>query len=122
MRFRNNLLLPLGMVLLLLSACLHDSDLSQAPVVTYSNDIRRIMSGNCTFPACHGGGGGEAGGLTTYEELRGAVSPGKPRKSKLYRVITGRAAEKMPPSGYPDVTPADIRLIYLWIEQGAPNN
>jgi hypothetical protein len=103
-------------------ACRRDPDLTGIPEVSYNNDIKRIMSGNCAFPGCHDGGGGEAGGLVTYEEVMGQVKAGEARKSELYRIVTGRSFTKMPPSGYPDVSKEDIRLIYLWIEQGAKNN
>lgn len=116
---KKQLLLLLIIIGIGASSCIHDSDIAGAPVITYSGDIQRILSANCNFPSCHGG---SEMGLTTYDQVLGTVEPGNPRRSELYRVITGRATEKMPPSGYPDVSNADIRLIYLWIEQGAKNN
>jgi hypothetical protein len=104
-----------------IGACSREPDLTGVPEVTYSNDIKRILNGNCNFPACHGVGGGE-GGLNTYEEVMGQVMPGDARGSYLYRLVTEKTAVKMPPSGYPRVSQEDIRLIYLWIEQGAKNN
>jgi hypothetical protein len=116
---KKQLLLLLIIVSMGASSCIHESDLAGAPVITYSGDTQRILSANCNFPSCHGG---SEVGLTTYNEVMDWVEPGKPRNSELYRLITGRAAEKMPPSGYPEVSNADLRLIYLWIEQGAKNN
>ena len=103
-------------------SCQHEPDLSGAPDVSFQNDIRRILSGNCSFAGCHDGTGGEPGGLITYEEVMGQVEAGNAHKSKIYRVITGRSTEEMPPSGYPELNKDDIRLIYIWIEQGAKNN
>lgn len=113
----------LGLLLLLLVAavsCRRDPDLTGVAEVSYQNDIRRIMSGNCAFPDCHGGEQGPS--LNTYEGVSGEVKPGDARKSELYRIVTGRSFTVMPPSGYPDMSAEDIKLLYTWIQQGAKNN
>ena len=110
------LVILLGMTI----SCRRDPDLTGVPDVTYQNDIRRIMSGNCAFPDCHGGG--QSPDLASYEGVSGQVKAGDARKSELYRIVTGRSSTVMPPSGYPDVSAADVKLIYIWIQQGAKNN
>jgi uncharacterized membrane protein len=52
----------------------------------------------------------------------GGVKAGNAHRSKLYRVITNRSFQTMPPSGYSEVSAEDIKLLYIWIEQGAKNN
>ena len=116
----NRIYVILLLLLFAAGACRREPDVSGIPEVTYQNDISRIMSGNCAFPDCHGGG--ESPALNTYEGVSGTVEPGDARKSELYRVITGRSSTIMPPSGYPDVSEADVKLIYIWIQQGAKNN
>jgi hypothetical protein len=104
--------------------CSTNPDLTGVPEVSYNNDVKRIMSANCNFEGCHGGGGHNKGSLETYEGVMsfGGVKAGDAHGSKLYRLITGRSGPKMPPSGYNEVSNADIKTLYIWIEQGAKNN
>ena len=102
-------------------SCQHDPHLEGVAEVSFQNDIRRILNGNCTFSGCHDGHSGETG-LTTYEEVMSHVKAGNARGSKIYKAVTNRTFNEMPPSGYPKLSSADIRLLYLWIEQGAKNN
>ena len=114
-------LLLIFLVITTIPSCIRETDLTGVPEVTFSGDVKRVISANCSFPDCHGIGGDEIG-LNTYEEVKSQVEPGNARQSLLYRTVTGRTAEEMPPSGYPDLSTQDIRLIYIWIEQGAKNN
>ncbi len=52
------------------------------------------------------------------------VIPGNPDDSYLIRKLEGRdiTGVRMPQSGPPYLTPAQIRVIRRWIEIGAPNN
>ena len=51
----------------------------------------------------------------------GAVVPGKPIESELYRrLLTNDLAKRMP-LGQPKLPPAAIRTIKDWIQAGAPN-
>ena len=124
---RYNKIVPVFIVLVILIAtagCSTKPDLTGVPEVSYTNDIKRIMSANCNFEGCHGGGGHHEGALDTYEGVMsfGEINAGDAHASKLYRLITGRSGPKMPPSGYSDVSSTDIKTIYIWIEQGAKNN
>lgn len=105
-----------------ISSCMHEPKLEGVADVSFQNDIKRILNGNCTFSGCHDGKGGEPGGLITYEEVMGQVEAGNARASKIYKAVTNRTFNEMPPSGYPKLSSADLRLLYTWIEQGAKNN
>ena len=103
-------------------ACTTEPDLTGVPEVKFSTDIQRIMSANCSFDGCHDGK--DESSLIGYDNVMsfGDVKAGNAHKSTLYRVSTGRSFEKMPPSGYNEVTADDLKLMYVWIEQGAKNN
>jgi hypothetical protein len=103
----------------LYAGCMNEPNLESYPAVSFSNEVRQIIVANCTQPGCHGSG---QFGLSTYEEIRANVNPGNGRKSKLYRSITGRNYEFMPPSPSAPLTDDQIRTIFVWIEQGALNN
>lgn len=109
---------------LVFSACKTEPKLENVPEILFSGDVQRILSSHCNFQGCHGGGGGEAGSLLTYEDVIGHVKTGNAHGSTLYQVITrrGLVPERMPPSGYASVSAEDVKLIYWWIEQGAKNN
>ncbi len=106
------------------SSCTRDPDLTNVAEVKYSTDVQRILSANCNFEGCHGDGGRHVGSLTNYNAVMsyGGVKAGNAHGSKLYRVMTNRSTQTMPPSGYAEVSAADIKLLYIWIEQGAKNN
>ncbi len=115
-----------GTVLLMtfVLACTTEPNLEGVPEVKYSTQVQTILSAHCNFEGCHGGGGGgEAGSLLTYEDVMSHVKEGNAHGSTLYKVITKRGfVERMPPSGYAEVSAENVKLIYWWIEQGAKNN
>ncbi len=129
------ILLSLGL-LLTLASCQHEPDFSSLKAVSYTNDIEPIIAGNCAMSGCHihrgGGSNGSSGNdddddlfpLTTYEEVmeNGEISPGNSHNSKLYEVITNKGEDPMPPPPRPLLSDDQIRLIYVWIEQGAVDN
>ena len=51
----------------------------------------------------------------------GAVVPGKPDASELYKRLIEKRVEKRMPLGQPPLTPAAIETIRQWILAGAPN-
>ena len=105
-----------------LPACMSDPDLENYPEVSFSNEVMLIISSNCNQPGCHGGVETEEFSMTSYEEVMVHVKAGNGRKSNLYRVITGREDKIMPPEPLNLLTEEQIRTIFVWIEQGAPNN
>lgn len=109
---------------LLLNACKHEPKLPPGtPEVCFDRDIMLTINSNCNVPGCHGSSNGELPSLSTYNDLRRLVEPGKPMSSKLYEVITANpGAEKyMPPKPKPPLSKTQIDQISIWILQGADN-
>jgi hypothetical protein len=105
---------------------------AQAPrlpaAVEFNRDIRPILSDNCF--ACHGPDKNKReadlrldteAGLLGSDGKPGAVVPGKPDDSELWRRITSAdEGERMPPPEFhKELTDRDRQLIRRWIEQGA---
>jgi len=83
-------------------------------------EVGPILKKNCA--GCHSGDYAKAGiHLDTKENLlksKGAITPGKPDKSKVYLAVTGgKGVKKMPP-GPKGLSTADGSVIKAWIEQG----
>ncbi|MBL0103661.1 MAG: hypothetical protein IPP51_07855 [Bacteroidetes bacterium] len=117
------------MLAMAFTSCRHKTDLSSLKQVSFANDIQPIIASNCAMSGCHStgssGGEHELFPLTTYEEVidEGHVKAGDAHGSKFYQVISNHTLEDvMPPSPYPPLSDDQIKLIYLWIEQGAQNN
>lgn len=113
--------------LTLLPSCTTQTDLTTIREVKYSSDISNIIASNCGSSNCHGSDASQPS-LIGYDAIMGygGINAGNARKSKLYKVITGKgivgAINKMPPKGNGGISDHDISLIYVWIEQGAKNN
>lgn len=93
--------------------------------VSFSTDIQPIIQQGCWHAGCHGDSLNGEFKLTDYDKImdKGEVEPGKPNNSKLYEVITLTSGEdKMPQDPYPALTERQIKLVYIWIAQGAKNN
>lgn len=102
-----------------LSACVHDPSLPDSPLVSFNDQVRPVIVSNCATAGCHDGD--REFRLATYDEMARRVTAGQPQKSKIYSVITKLTGEEaMPPAG--PLSDDQIRLIYVWIQQGAKNN
>ncbi len=113
------------MLLTIAVACRHKTDLTGLKEVSFSSDIQVIIAGNCTQSGCHNAQGDAEFPLTTYDEIisEGEIKAGDARGSKFYQVISNHTFENlMPPAPLPMLSDDQIKLIYLWIEQGAKNN
>lgn len=101
------------------NSCRHEPDLSSLPDFTYEQDIKRIISTNCSMNGCHGTDASSEFPLVTYEQLMDEcdVKPGDAHGSKLYEVITDNGPERMPPDA--PLLDNDIKRIYIWIMKGA---
>ena len=120
-------LLPLLLAGAFLAAC----GQKNAPAVSYSDQIKPLLTQYCL--ECHqpGGKGYEKSGLSmvNYDSLmKGTklgpvIKPGSAESSTLYRLVAGKAdpSIRMPHEREP-LTKADIQLIKNWIDQGAMNN
>lgn len=105
-------------------SCKHEPVLPEQQV-SFSADIMPIMQQGCWHAGCHGDSLNAEFKLTDYDKImdKGEIEPGKPNNSKLYEVITQTSGEdKMPADPYPALTERQIKLIYIWIAQGAKNN
>lgn len=112
----------LAAVMLSLKGCISDVEMEGYPTVSFSREVQPIIAANCTQSGCHGNVATEEFPLVTYDEIRFKVTPGNGRKSELYRAITGRGVDFMPPGPSAPLTEDQIRTIFMWIEQGANNN
>lgn len=117
--------------LLLAGAFLVACGQKSAPVVSYSDQVKPLLTQYCL--ECHqpGGKGYEKSGLSmvNYDSLMkgtkfgSVITPGSAEGSTLYRLVAGKAdpSIRMPHEREP-LSKADIQLIKNWIDQGARNN
>ncbi len=124
------------MVVLLSHACTYNKpDIKPAvncastmpQVVSFTRDIKPILSSNCATAGCHSGSTPE-GNLNlepslAYSQLKqsgtGYIDTTDPKGSVLYSSIVS-VSDPMPPLGKLD--PCSIELILKWMQQGALNN
>jgi hypothetical protein len=107
--------------LLPIVACRHAPTIPTSPVLTYNQDVTTIILNNCATAGCHDGGGrGGKRRLVSYTDVMQYVSAGKPFDSKLYNSITNLSFNRMPPQG--KMANEQIKVIYIWILQGAKEN
>ncbi len=99
-------------------------ELTRKEPIVYQKDIEPIIRKRCV--ACHSGSIKEGNfDVGTYESLmkggkRGTpVVPGKSEKSVLYTMLTRKERPFMPPRSEDPVTPIELALVKLWIDQGA---
>ncbi|MCI0376798.1 MAG: NB-ARC domain protein, partial [Gemmataceae bacterium] len=92
--------------------------------VVYEKEIEPIFYKRCV--TCHSGSVKESRfDISHYEGLvkggkRGtAIVPGKSESSQLFKVIGRTAKPFMPPKGEQPITPDEVALVKLWIDQGA---
>ncbi|MCX6311262.1 MAG: hypothetical protein NT084_06440 [Bacteroidetes bacterium] len=94
--------------------------------VSYQTDIKPIFISGCQQSGCHdsvGSGHGEAFPLVTYNDVARRVVPGQPKQSRIYQsVTTGSGEEFMPRPPYSPLTDRQIKLLFIWIAQGAKDN
>lgn len=103
------------------------------PQISYRTDVQPILEDNCMH--CHtppGGKGYKKTGLSMadYKSLMAGtvygpvIVPGDSRKSILNMLIEGRAdtSMRMPHDADKPLTDQEIRILHLWVEQGARNN
>src|SRR5688572_9296064 len=80
--------------------------------ITYSSDIKPIITANCNASGCHNAGS-SFGDFSTYAGLKAKADNGAINN----RVVQGK---NMPPSG---PLPQDqIDKIKCWLDSGSPNN
>lgn len=99
-------------------------ELKRKDPVVYEKDIEPILYKKCI--TCHSGSVKEGKlDLASYEGLikggrRGtSVTPGKGSESLIYKLVHREMKPFMPPKGEEPVTPQELALFKLWIDQGA---
>lgn len=106
-------------------SCRHDAVLPDHQV-SFSQEIMPIIQMGCQHAGCHGDSLNQEFQLIDYASVMegGDIKPGDPRDSKLYEVITLPEGDedRMPRAPYPPLNERNIKLIYIWIAQGAKNN
>lgn len=103
---------------LMATSCRHDPVVPSTPQISFKDDITPIVIGNCSQSGCHDGG--RQFRLQDYQEVMRHVTPGQPNNSKLFTVMATNGSKVMPPnSPLPD---EQVRLVYIWILQGAKDN
>jgi WD40 repeat protein len=92
--------------------------------VVYEKDIEPIFVNKCLF--CHSGAVKEGKfDMATYEALvkggrtGAAIVPGKSAESLLVRLCGRAEARIMPPRSEEPLTPEELALVKLWIDEGA---
>lgn len=108
---------------LLLTDCRHETILPEEQV-SFSADIMPVIQSGCQHDGCHGTVNTNEFELLNYDDVmdHGEVKAGKPKDSKLYEVISGLDDDFMPAAPYPALSKRNVKLIYIWIAQGAKNN
>jgi WD40 repeat protein len=99
-------------------------ELDRKEPIVYQKDIEPIFYKRCI--TCHSGSVKEYDfDITSYENvIKGGkggspVVPGKAKKSKIYQMLTREDKPFMPPKSEDPVTPEELALVKLWIDQGA---
>jgi Planctomycete cytochrome C len=122
--YKKHIILIVPMIFLLETSCVHETDVNSLKSVSFSSDIQPLLAGNCTQSECHGTNSNEFP-LVTYEDVmsNGDIKAGNAHDSKLYEVVSDPGVdEPMPPPPRLALSSDQLKLIYLWIEQGAKNN
>lgn len=108
----------------LVYSCKHDPVLPEHEV-SFSQEIMPIIQMGCQHAGCHGDTLNQQFPLVDYATVMegGDIKPGDPRGSKLYEVITSTESDDiMPRPPYSPLSDRNIKLIYIWIAQGAKDN
>src|SRR5258708_39067570 len=98
--------------------------LTRKEAVQYEKDIEPVLTAKCAF--CHSGNVKEGKlDLASYDSLmkggkRGAaVVPGKSADSRIVHLAGKTERPTMPPKSEEPLTPEELALLKLWIDQGA---
>lgn len=109
----------LCLVPLMIPSCTHDPvGIELLDTVCFSPTIMGILQSSCS--ECHDG---STEGFSIYDtaSIMAMVTPGDPRGSQLYQVITDINGEDFMPPDHP-ISKEYRTLIEVWIAQGALQN
>jgi hypothetical protein len=108
--------------LVLAHSCTHEpSGIEELDTICFESQVLPLLQTSCGMSGCHSGGSAQEGfDVSNYGTIMDAVTPGDPRASTLYKVITAVNAEVFMPPDNP-LTREQRTIIQLWILQGANN-
>jgi hypothetical protein len=104
---------------LLMPGCYYDVEEELYPPscdtsnVTFSGKINTIIQNRCATPGCHVAGGTGPGDFTSYAGLQPALQDGTFESQVLVNKV-------MPPTG--SLSPCDLNMIQVWVNNGALND
>ncbi len=108
-----------------LISCKHEP-IASTREISYRNDILPIVRSSCQHSGCHDPNDPNrefAIDSIVSDIVDEYVEPGNPEGSDLYKRITETDPNDiMPQPPYPPLTENQIRIINLWITQGAKDN
>jgi len=126
----------LSMLILFLSSCHHDADLSVEPpkppppgsefkcshdTIYFYNSVLPVILSGCAKTGCHDASSQQGDhALDSYANISQLVQPFDPQSSKLYAVLFSNSEGRMPPDAPFSLEQKSI--IYWWIKQGGFNN
>ncbi|HRG59084.1 MAG TPA: hypothetical protein PK323_09015 [Bacteroidia bacterium] len=113
-----------GMITIGFTSCKHDYPVPETPAISFKEHVQPIITGNCTAAECHPATGGEFP-LVSYNDVivNGEIKEGKGSDVELIKVIKSTDDdERMPQPPFDALTNDQIKIIELWVEQGAKNN
>ena len=96
----------------------------ETPTISFKEHVQPIITGNCTAAECHPATGGEFP-LVSYNDVivNGEIKEGKGTDVELIKVIKSTSDDdRMPQPPSSPLTENQIKIIELWVEQGAKNN
>lgn len=100
---------------------------TEAPQISYAQQIQPIFNANCAGSSCHIGGNANGLRLNDHSTLMqggnsgAVVIPGNPDNSIIVRRLEGSITPQMP-FGRSPLPQATIQLIRDWIAEGAHDN
>jgi hypothetical protein len=113
-------LLYFSLLFIVLSVSFCRSDVYR-PNACYNQTVKPIILNNCTRSGCHNAQSRVAQlDLSTYNGLMKIVKPKHPLQSSLYKAISGRGEDQMPPDHR--LSKEEINNIKSWIAFGAAEN
>lgn len=103
-------------------SCTHEPvGIEELDTICFESQVFPMLQTSCGMTGCHGNGSAEEGfDVSSYETIMQSVTPGDPRTSTLYRVITDYNGETFMPPDQP-LTREQRTIIQLWILQDAKN-
>lgn len=109
----------LSYILLFISAsCTHDPEnIDEFDYICFDTQVYPLLKISCGISGCHDGGE-EHFNLTDYNSVMELVTPGDPRNSALYKIITDIRSDDMMPPDNP-LSQTQRNIIQVWIAQGA---